>query len=313
MKTRSQTRGKTFGKRNHNKSERNDERGGEKKRRNEKDAKKDDKKEVYIVATSEDLSDVRCFFDGQKVLALDCEGVRLSRHGRLSLVQLGTLDGKKILFDVLEKKEEDDIVMFIRSILENASIKLVIHDASMDNDALVHHLNVKMNNVHDTSCWEEVQGWPHSSLNAALERYNIPSNVHREKNIYKSQPNFWAKRPLSKKMTQWASGDISSLLELYQQQIQKIKGKNQKKAVKKLIEANLQWSNAKTNFIDIAQPRRFFGKGGSNIRRLQKLSNTTVYSAPHEVARNKRGSSCLVMCFYFPGKSNIKVFDAYKF
>ena len=114
-----------------------------------------------------------------EVIAVDCEGVNLSREGELCLVQIGT-ESKVYLVDVLEHGRALFEEGGLRALLESAKVRKVLHDcrygrrppppgptgASVnsqrlamccvlrecrgDSDAMYHQYGVALQNVFDT-------------------------------------------------------------------------------------------------------------------------------------------------------------------
>ena len=84
-------------------------------------------------------------FEGVDAIALDVEGVDLSRLGLISLVQLATKNACFVL-DVLNAKPSDPLIRWLRALLESEVVK-VVHDCRMDSDALWHKLEIKLKNV----------------------------------------------------------------------------------------------------------------------------------------------------------------------
>lgn len=62
-----------------------------------------------------------------EVIAVDCEGVNLSREGELCLVQIGT-ESKVYLVDVLEHGRALFEEGGLRALLESAKVRKVLHD-----------------------------------------------------------------------------------------------------------------------------------------------------------------------------------------
>ena len=51
--------------------------------------------------------------------------------------------------------KNDPLIKWLKIILEDQNILKIIHDCRMDSDALYHHFDIKLANVHDTSAWHE--------------------------------------------------------------------------------------------------------------------------------------------------------------
>lgn len=154
-------------------------------------------------------------FAEARLIAVDAEGVDLSREGVISIVQIATRQQCFIL-DVLGKGPEHPVVVWLRAVLEDASITKIIHDCRMDADAFQHHLAICLTNVHDTACWHSVlTGLEDQNLNNTLAQNGLQPNIMRSKGVYDANPAFWAVRPLTPQMLGWASGDLDSLFDLY--------------------------------------------------------------------------------------------------
>lgn len=119
-----------------------------------------DKRSNNVIVVTNDYSDHNKWFkelSSCAVLSFDCEGVDLSRYGKISIIQLATTE-KCYLFDVLcfNNKEYDmnpthdigndkpvsKMVELLKLILENENIIKIIHDCKMDADSCYHHLNI---------------------------------------------------------------------------------------------------------------------------------------------------------------------------
>jgi hypothetical protein len=78
-------------------------------------------------------------------------------------------------------------------------------------------------NVHDTQSWATALQ-PHlgpgrPNLNDTLAAFGLPTNDARDKMMYRANPRFWATRPLTQQMVQWASADASSVWALFHKQL----------------------------------------------------------------------------------------------
>lgn len=91
---------------------------------------------------------------------LDIEGIRLSRHGSISIIQLFHLPHDSIfLIDVYILREAafdtaNQSGTTLRSILESPTIPKVFFDVRNDADALYAHFKVSLQNVHDVQLLE---------------------------------------------------------------------------------------------------------------------------------------------------------------
>ena len=231
--------------------------------------------DTFTEEISRELSGV---FADVKVIALDVEGVDLSRAGRISIVQIST-PGRCFLIDVLDKGPDDLVVCWLRSLLQSENILKVIHDSRMDSDALFHLLKIELVNVHDTSCWQAVIGTPDTSLNDTLRFYNLAPNIERDKSVYQRNHAFWATRPLTRQMLDWASGDVQFMFGLYQRQLEKVESiRNGAARARALtLEFLSRCRLANLSIVTVKNPGKFIGPRGSNIRGLQERTGTTIY------------------------------------
>lgn len=228
-----------------------------------------------------------------KKVALDAEGVDLSRLGRSSIVQIATLE-KCFILDVLDKHSDDPLIGWLRGLLEDEGVIKVIHDCKMDSDALWHHLNIRLANVHDTSCWHHViTGRPDMNLNDTLNQMGLQPNATRDKGVYDRNHAFWATRPMTPQMIEWASGDLESLFALQEQQLTRASDQDAHKANQN-SKRNLDMAReAKVDTFRItSNVGRFIGSRGSSIRSLQSDTNTLIYG------KGKRGDNFFMVYYY---------------
>lgn len=232
-------------------------------------------------------------------IALDAEGVDLSRLGRISIVQISTPEQCFIL-DVLDKGPEDPLVGWLRGILEGGVTK-IIHDCRMDSDALLHHLNIRLTAVHDTACWHSaVTGQPDTNLNDTLSHNGLPANAARDKNIYSHNHAFWATRPLTDVMVEWAAGDLLSLFALRDAQMDAATDESAAVAAR-AQENNIEFArSAQVDTVRVMNPGRFIGPRGSSIRRLQQATGALIYG------KGRRGDN-MFMVYYTSAQSLAQV------
>jgi hypothetical protein len=157
-------------------------------------------------------------------IAVDCEGVALSRKGRLCLVQIASPDGV-YLFDIVTGGRE----VFdggLRHLLESASVIKVMHDCRHDCDALLHQFDVRLAPVVDTQVAFTVLrrlrnlkvGLP-VSLKTLLKKFvGISEDDIAMKIGIKAamgeQVDFWLQRPLPPDALHYARFDVVYLLHV---------------------------------------------------------------------------------------------------
>jgi hypothetical protein len=53
---------------------------------------------------------------------------------------------------------------------------------------------------------------PEENLNSLLAYNGVSANTVRDNSVYRYNPSYWAMRPLSRQMIEWASSDVDKLL-----------------------------------------------------------------------------------------------------
>lgn len=242
---------------------------------------------VYVVKSA-DTSEGRRFSDrvdsllrdtNPQRVAFDCEGVRLSRVGSLELVSICFPDMEVYLLD-FGSHPCPDIVRSTKELFENDEVTKIIHDCRVDCDALFHLHGIKLVNVHDTSCFHDVIAHTeHKSLNAVLMHNGIRPNTKRDNAVYKHDPRFWSRRPLSKRMLDWASSDVDKLFALADAQLLAAPTAS-KRAVASAKSTRYTRTVRDMNVVTdlrVRNPGLFVGSGGQNIRNLTARTGTQVY------------------------------------
>lgn len=88
-------------------------------------------------------------------LAVDCEGVRLGRDGKLTLLQMGPKNGTVYLFDIL-KFGRFAFDNGLKEILESKSIRKYVFDCRRDSESLWFEYGVRISNLFDMQLWEYI-------------------------------------------------------------------------------------------------------------------------------------------------------------
>ena len=183
------------------------------------------------------------------VAAVDCEGVRLSRTGRLTLVQIASRpnsnpktgpggDGEGgaenepelLVFDVAtEPRLLNDADAPLRKLLQDPSVEKLFFDCRKDSDALGHQFGVELKNVLDLQLLcvaaQRAKGKSCDWLPglAAAVRNHLPrlhaSAVAGLKESVRSrfsggESELWERRPLDRDAIRYAALDVDLLLRL---------------------------------------------------------------------------------------------------
>ena len=176
-------------------------------------------------------------------LAVDCEGVSLSRKGALTIITVAT-EEKAYIFDVL-KLGRAVFSSGLGEILEDKSRKKLMFDCREDSDALWHQFNVKLTGVLDLQLLEIIYRpqnatvyRPSSSKHVrrsqrtdevvsifgfarCLELYVKDGDLIQMKNkgkqaFQRAGMETWKKRPLSEELKQYCIVDTMGMFRLYE-------------------------------------------------------------------------------------------------
>ena len=251
-------------------------------------------RDVLVVNSIDTLNKCKAAFKSETVLAWDCEGVEICRFGQITVVQLATRKTCFLLDFLAPEPARAKIVLFAKAILEDDKVVKIIHDPAADSDGLFHKHGIKVSGIHDTQSWYMVikKTENRMNLNATLEAFGCETNDVRDSDIYRTNPSFWATRPFTTQMTEWASGDVVYLFELYKKQRQ-VATQSQKDAASAKTDLRVgQMRDAMVQEIQVhrTQVGNFIGKGGSNIRFLE----TELGVVFHCKNRQKRDGKFLI-------------------
>ena len=152
-------------------------------------------------------------------VALDCEGVRLGRFGRICLLQLQDSKGQVLLCDALRT----GVVKALAPLLESRQIVKVIHDCREDSAALFHQHGIQLRAVFDTQAAHSVlekragrEAYQASASELLKQYLHIEPEQTELKSLMLQDPGLWARRPLSKGLVRYALHSVSHLRQLHQ-------------------------------------------------------------------------------------------------
>ena len=165
-----------------------------------------------------------------KVIAYDCEGVRLSRTGKITLLQIA-IPEKIFLIDVMTAGGKEIFIEGgLKEIIQSEEILKLTYDVRMDSDALFHQHDVLLKNVLDLQLLDIairraagtlVEYLP--SLSKTVNRRLTNAEIlvcedlkKRVKNMYTSieDGDLWARRPLTDDARRYAALDAWVLMKL---------------------------------------------------------------------------------------------------
>ncbi|CAN8062826.1 unnamed protein product [Agarophyton chilense] len=182
----------------------------------------------YVTSVAE-CADAMQVLSAFKRVAVDCEGVALSRTGRLCLLQVAS-PHHVFVFDLVSSQPAHAENMFqqggLKQLLENRDVYKVMHDCRNDSDALYHQFGVKLGPVIDTqvvfAVLRTVRGMPQGlpvSLKTLLKKFTSVTEQdlcmkNAIKTSMKGDDDFWYRRPLSPQALQYARLDVQHLLSI---------------------------------------------------------------------------------------------------
>ncbi len=151
------------------------------------------------------LEPLRAQLDRVERLALDCEAAGFHRYSdRLCLVQVSLAEGADYLLDALAF----DLGPFLRGVLEDPEVEVVMHGSDYDLRLLDRDLGIRPRGIFDTQVAAALLGEPGLGLSALLERH---VGVRLSKKFQRAD---WAARPLGDEMLRYAVEDTRHLLRL---------------------------------------------------------------------------------------------------
>lgn len=214
-----------------------------------------------------------------KRITFDCEGVNLSRLGSLEIISICFPTMEVYLVD-FGGEACPRIVRSVKDLFENEAVTKIIHDCRKDCDALYHHHGIRLNNVHDTSCFHDlISHTEHTSLNGVLAFNGIGLNSVRDNSVYDYNPRFWSTRPLTQKMIEWASSDVDKLFALADAQLKRIPTSSLQRAAfdKSAKYTHLVRDMKVCTGLRVNSPGLFIGRRGQNVNSLRKRTGTFIY------------------------------------
>ena len=167
-------------------------------------------------------------------IAVDCEGVRMSRTGPVTVLQCATRD-RLYLIDVQSLGEMcfgDRGAGGVRDVLESKDVPIkLMFDCRMDSDALFHQFDVRLENVMDAQVLDVAT---RRSLGKMIDRVSgiatctgtyltsvetaVAADLKvRVKKLYAAEEStLWAERPMMDDVRRYAALDVWLLIKLYE-------------------------------------------------------------------------------------------------
>lgn len=161
----------------------------------------------------------------QKIIAVDFEGVELSRDGELCIVQASSVS-RIFVFDIMVMGKAVFKQGGLKALLEGRVVK-VVHDCRHDCDSLLSQFGVRMVNIWDTQVafralrrQAELPEPLPISLKRLLGKFAGMSEEECSiktagKNDMREDRDFWKHRPLSTAALDYARFDVEHLLKIH--------------------------------------------------------------------------------------------------
>lgn len=191
-----------------------------------------------LVDTVEKCQQAVALLCREEELAVDVEGIALSRQGELCLIQMsGPGESSPVyLFDICSLGHEAFDEGGLKALFESESITKIFYDVRSDNDALLHQFNVEVKRAYDVQVlWhtrfqhsderylqglQKVQGQflQESGTMGAAEKSRLGAVKEAGKRLFAPEAGgdyqVWKSRPLLPALVQYAAADIKFLIDM---------------------------------------------------------------------------------------------------
>jgi ribonuclease D len=149
-----------------------------------------------------------------KVIGVDIECENNFHHfgAYISLIQMSSLK-KTFVIDVLFLKN----IGYVLNILKNHYIEKIFHGCDFDLRMIYTEFNCRIKNIFDTQIAAQLLGFQETGLGSLLENF---LDIHKKDRFQHAD---WTRRPLKKKMLDYAAKDSMYLIELSNILKQKLK------------------------------------------------------------------------------------------
>ena len=175
------------------------------------------KKKIFYIFKDSDLDEVIFDLQNEEIICVDTEFEwRRTYFPIISLIQIATK--KKIfIIDCLECKN----LSGLERVLTDDKKLIIFHASRSDTTVISKCLNILIKNVFDIQIAENIL------TNDRSKSYQSLVNKYHKINLAKSETHSnWLVRPLSKKQLEYASEDVTYLIEIFEKQSRLLKKKN---------------------------------------------------------------------------------------
>jgi hypothetical protein len=241
---------------------------------------------TILINSTSDLKQFEEALKGKTVLAVDAEGVKLSRMGKMTVFSVAVSDQLVFLVDTIhpDVSLREAAMNVLKSILEDESVEKIIHDCRQDSDALYHVHSIAFRNVFDTQVYYlAISGsTKRAPLNIALEAFGCKINKLRNNIDYRTEPEYWGKRPLTPEMIDCASGDVKTLFDLRKNMYDRVVAnphltiENLRRQCNEALDEFRGLACHGTVAVPANKIPLVIGKGGANISKIEKRNGGIV-------------------------------------
>lgn len=210
-------------------------------------------------------------------IGLDCEGVRLGRFGKLSLVQIAT-PKEMVLVDGIN----EEAVRALTPLLTSSSVVKVMHDCREDSAALLHQCDIHLGGVYDTQVarllFQRQQGIKlhQESYSELTKKYlGKSSQLPDMKDRMLQDPFLWHRRPLTSDLVKYALDGVEHLLALWDKLETELMSSGITET--QIVEASRKWAEyAKIN-TEIEKPSDVWKIGTPLLGMVAAINDKGVY------------------------------------
>ncbi|KAL4229085.1 hypothetical protein ACF0H5_012124 [Mactra antiquata] len=216
-------------------------------------------KDIEMVTDNDRCKQLVARLQKEKIIAMAAEGINIGKEGPVTLIQIGTCSGHVFIFDILQNLHLIDKGR-LRFLLQDENVMKVVHDCSAVCAALTYQFATNLTNVFDTQIAhliiQEHKGrrlpsgiklseicLQYSEDTSKFFTYDWRTN---SKAIWMAMMgNFWALRPLTPEMIEFAAGDVIVLIpNVYRHQSDYIDDNGLRTKFKRRVE---EWMQIETN------------------------------------------------------------------
>ncbi|KAL7286225.1 hypothetical protein TKK_0019499 [Trichogramma kaykai] len=221
-------------------------------------------------------------YNGKIVISVAFEGVNVGPNGKITLLQIGSMTGQAYIFDL--HSSPNLLQCGLQYLLENENVLKVVHDCKNPSATLFNQFGITLAGIFDTQaahCVIECQntGKPvykvkNITLNNLCDMYGAPRNVFKEslRNLYKKEPRYWGKRPLTRDMIVYACSDVNSLVPIIYEAMSKVIKPEYQELLQELCEEQIL-AHIRPDDVKLRKKRR---KTETEVADLRKKMNECI-------------------------------------